>query len=211
MKCEDEYSTGYEYGKSFAINDIISTINDLEDSEFKKELIEYLRKEYKEYIRAFGKTSPTEYEKKFCYRSTYHYRGYDIDVFDDDYGQQYYFYFNNCCHGCGAYNIEYEECIRSVVDYYLDFIHMFREDDKRFFGIELRYLDHEHTKMGLVFRGEEIHVFDTNKYSEKEAIEKSIVLLNKVFDSEEFQQMEKERVGRGELYLAELMEKEEHE
>lgn len=54
--------------------------------------------------------------------ATVHYRGYDVNVYNDDYGQSYYFYFDGRCIGCGAYNFDYEGCIHYEIDKKLDYI-----------------------------------------------------------------------------------------
>ena len=57
-----------------------------------------------------------------------HYRGYDINVYNDDYGQCYYFYFDGRCISCGAYNFDYEGCIHYEIDYKLDHIEIIHND-----------------------------------------------------------------------------------
>lgn len=47
-------------------------------------------------------------------------RGRRIPVYVDDAGQQYYFYYKGDCVGCGAYEEDYESCVRSHVDRALD-------------------------------------------------------------------------------------------
>lgn len=48
------------------------------------------------------------------------YRGERISVYDDDYGQAYYFLYKGKTYGCGAYNFDYIGEIMSVVDDDLD-------------------------------------------------------------------------------------------
>lgn len=207
MKKTNEYMRSYDYGKSNGITDVFNEITDLDETVTKKEILKLLKKKYPEYICAFGKQKPTKYENKFCYLKTYSYRGYKVRVYNDDYGQQYYFYFNNRCHGCGTYNFNYEDCIRYEIDHYLDDYYSLEKEDKRFFGAYLRYIDHEHTKMGLSFRGELLKTFDLSKYSEEETKQLSLAILNKLFESKEFQELEKERISKGNLYFSEMMGK----
>ena len=47
------------------------------------------------------------------------YKGFTVKLLDDDYGQQFYFYFNGKEYSCGAFNCYPEEEVRSVIDYYL--------------------------------------------------------------------------------------------
>ena len=191
-----EFDKGYEYGKSSGITDIFYEIEENINFKEKDKILKHLKKKYAEYIRNFGKTKPTKYEKKFCFLFTYHYRGYDIDVFDDDYGQQFYFYFNGHQSSCGAYNSDYESCIKYEIDNFLDIIHIFKDEKGRCIGAELRYIDNEHTKASLQFRLEEFKVFNMNEISEDKAIVESKKILNLLFDSDEFKKSEEERLGK---------------
>lgn len=51
-----------------------------------------------------------------------HYLGKHIMVFDDEPGQQYYFYYGGDCVGCGAYNPDYEDFIKGYLDDKINFI-----------------------------------------------------------------------------------------
>ena len=51
-----------------------------------------------------------------------HYLGKHIMVFDDEPGQQYYFYYKGNCIGCGAYNSDYEDFIKEYLDDKINFI-----------------------------------------------------------------------------------------
>ena len=207
MKKVNEYMDAYEDGKSDAITTVVDEINDMNEHASKKDILKFIKKKYAEYICSFGKNKPTKYENKFCYIKTYSYRGYKIRVYNDDYGQQYYFYFNNQNHGCGAYNLDYEDCIRYEIDHYLDDYCCLEKDDDRFFGAYLKYADHEHTKMELAFRGKQFYVFDLNKHNEEEIRQLSLEMLNELFESKKFQESEKERIAKGNLYISELMKK----
>lgn len=48
--------------------------------------------------------------------------GKRILVFNDDFGQQYYFYYKGKCVGCGAYNPDYEDFIKEYLDSKANFI-----------------------------------------------------------------------------------------
>lgn len=49
----------------------------------------------------------------------YHYKGYDIELLNDDYGQQFYFIFDGKEYGCGSFNTSPEYEVEAVIDYYL--------------------------------------------------------------------------------------------
>lgn len=191
-----EFDKGYEHGKSKGITDIFYEI--AENSNFKKkdEILKYIKEKYAEYIRDFGVTKPTKYEIKFCFLFTYSYRGYDIDIFDDDYGQQYYFYFNGHQCSCGAYNLDYESCIKYEIDNFLDIIHIFKDEKGHCIGAELRYIDNDHTKASLQFRLDELKVFNMNEISVDKAIAESKKILNSLFDSDDFKKSESERLRK---------------
>ena len=191
-----EFDKGYEYGKSIGITDIFYEIDENCNFKEKDKILKHLKRKYAEYIRDFGNTKPTKYEKKFCFLFTYHYRGYDIDVFDDDYGQQYYFYFNGHQCSCGAYNLDYESCIKYEVDNFLDIIHIFKDEKGHCVGAELRFIDNEHTKASLQFRLEELQVFNMNEISKENAVAESRKILNSLFDSDDFKKSEAERLRK---------------
>ena len=205
MKLKAFENKDQEYGKSLMINQVMNELSKMDDSSFKKEFTKILKKKYGEYIVSFGESKPTKYEKKFCYFKTINYRGYKIDVFDDDYGQSCYFYFNNHQYGCGTYNFEYEECIKYIVDEYLDKLFNFALIDKKYSGAYLRYVDHEHTKISFTYRMEKIKEFDASMSID--GIKKECInMLDNLFKNEEFIKMENERKSRGDLYFHELID-----
>lgn len=53
---------------------------------------------------------------------TIFYRGKAVRVFNDDPGQQYYFYYKGERIGCGAFNPDYEGFVKSFLDDRLDYI-----------------------------------------------------------------------------------------
>lgn len=69
----------------------------------------------------YGETEPTEYELKYCQlEEPFIYKGISIPLFNDDYGQQIYCYFNNQCFCFGAYNSSYREDLEYIIDKYLE-------------------------------------------------------------------------------------------
>jgi hypothetical protein len=206
MPKRTRFEQGYENGKlnavayvSYLIKEHLDKEHDI--SKFKEEF----EKQFKNYIPAFGKTEPTEYEKKHCYCKTHKYRGISVDIFDDDAGQCFYFYYKGKSYGCGTYNLFPEGEIESVIDRDLDFIHSFAEDNKDWFGAYLNYADINHKTARFTFRGEEIQVYDVTDGIDT-IIEDCKHKLTVLFASEEFQKMEAERKARGSLYFSELME-----
>lgn len=45
-----------------------------------------------------------------------HHMGKRVMVFDDEPGQQYYFYYGGRCVGCGAYSADYEDFVKEYID-----------------------------------------------------------------------------------------------
>lgn len=209
-KIQESFNRGYEQGKLNAIESIYFFVERLKDSKVKNKIKEFLLKEFEEYVPIFGETSPTAYEKKFCFVTTYTYRGLDIDIFNDDYGQCYYFYYKDKFHSCGTYNFDYESCVKYEVDRDLDKIMDFSIVDDKFFGAYCTYANHEHTKVDFTFRGELIDTYDVDKEA-KDSIEKicnsCVERLNKLFETPEFIKYEEERKAKGDLYFSELVEK----
>ena len=54
------------------------------------------------------------------YLTTYTYRGISVDIYVDEPGQQFYFYYHDKAVGCGAFNPDYEDVVRYFVDADLD-------------------------------------------------------------------------------------------
>ena len=133
------------------------------------------------------------------------------DIFDDDYGQQFYFYYKGHTHGCGTYNLEYEEYVKYIIDKDLDEICDLSKFDDRFFGAYCRYANHEHTKVDFTFRGELIDTYgidESDPNSIEKICQKCVKLLEKLFNNPEFIKMEEERIASGDLYFNELVKKE---
>lgn len=53
---------------------------------------------------------------------TIRYLGKRVRIFNDEAGQQYYFYYEGSCVGCGAYNPSYEDFVKGYLDSRLSFI-----------------------------------------------------------------------------------------
>jgi len=219
---QDPNMRNYEWGQSVCatrVNSLIEEVSNMDlDSKLRlnkfKIFIEKFRKEWDGYIYKIGKTKPSKYEMKFNYLKTYKYRGYKIKVFNDDYGQQYYFYFNNECHGCGTYNFDYEGCIRYEVDHYLDDIFDFWDLDIKYAGARLKFNNHEHTEILFTYRMDSLKIFFPNEDGtfDIEDIKKQCVkMLDELFASEEFQKSESERKASGNLYFSEMISQMEEE
>lgn len=65
---------------------------------------------------------PSVNELMDCKVDVVYHRGKVIWVFNDDAGQQLYFYYKGECVGCGAYNPDYEDFIKRYLDDKMDFI-----------------------------------------------------------------------------------------
>jgi hypothetical protein len=77
--------------------------------------------------------------------ATVHYRGYDINVYNDDYGQCYYFYFDDRCISCGTYNLDYESCVHWEVDQKLDHIETIYNEKPYHPSAEIRWMFDQET------------------------------------------------------------------
>ena len=77
--------------------------------------------------------------------TTVHYRGYDINVYNDDYGQCFYFYFDNRCITCGTFNPYYKEYIQYEIDNKLDFIEIIHNQKPHHPSAEIRWMTDETT------------------------------------------------------------------
>lgn len=157
----NKFGQGYENGKLNTVSYVSYLIKEYLDKgqdipKFKEEF----EKKFVEYIPALGDTEPTEYERKHCYCKTHKYRGISVDIFDDDTGQCFYFYYKGKVYGCGTYNLFPEREIESVIDRDLDFIHSFADDNKDWFGAYLNYADVDHKTARFTLRGGEIKVYD---------------------------------------------------
>ena len=80
--------------------------------EFAKKVLIDIHNEEKENDGYFV-TSDSSDTRIFCYK------GFEVEVKDDEYGQQFYFEFNGKEYSCGAFNPYPEEEIKWVIDRYL--------------------------------------------------------------------------------------------
>lgn len=212
---DDPNYRNFEWGKV----DLASEVNNLLDASIKeninlKEFAKKFKKEYALYIASYGSKKPTKFELKFNYLETYKYRGFNIKIFDDDYGQQYYFYFNNKCIGCGAYNFDFKGCIENEVDHYLDDIFDFSSLDKKYSGAHLKYNNHEHTEILFTYRLEEVGLFyprEDGTFNIEDIKKQCIKSLDNLFASKEFQESERNRKAKGNLYFHEMIEQMEND
>jgi hypothetical protein len=79
------------------------------------------------------------------YVTTILYRDHEIDVFMDDYGQQYYFNLDGRDIGCGTYNFDYEDCVRYYVDEKLDHIEIIHNEKPHHPSAEVRWSFNQET------------------------------------------------------------------
>ena len=207
-KAQQQFENGYEQGKLSVVSHLYYEFSN-KKKVGKDKLLKFLRENYEEYVPEFGSEKQTPYEKRFCYMTTVVYRNQKVDVFVDDYGQQYYFYYKNKSYSCGAYNFEYEDYIHYIIDEDLDYILNLAFMDKRFFGAYCKYANHEHTKVDFTFRGVLIDTYDIDA-NDKDSLEKicndCVERLNKLFDDPEFIKHEEERKAKGNLYFNEIVE-----
>lgn len=174
---------------------------------------EKLKNEFPYDYMDWGKEKPSLYELKHCYCTTYEYRGLKIDIFDDDYGQCFYFFFNGRHISCGTY-CPYEDAVEYTIDSYLDDIFSFKEIDDKYWGAYLKYNNHEHNEILFTYRGEEVGLFYPNEKGEFdiEDIKKQCVeMLEHLFANKEFQEQEKARKEKGNFYIDELIKQTEKE
>ena len=66
------------------------------------------------------------------------YRGFVVPIYSDDNGQQFYCKFNNEEIGFGAYNTNYQDDLKYLIDNSLDTIHVFEQP---YFGAKLEYFN----------------------------------------------------------------------
>jgi len=215
---DDPNYRNFEWGKV----DLASEVNKLLDESLKeniniKDFAKKFKKEYAPYIASYGSKKPTKFELKFNYWKTYNYRGFKVKIFDDDYGQQYYFYFKGKCIGCGAYNFDWEGCVQYGVDHYWDEIYDVSNLDKKYLGAYLQYNNHEHTEILFTYRMEEAGLFypkEDGTFDIEDIKKQCVDGLEHLFASKEFQESEAQRKANGNLYFSEMleqMEKEENE
>ena len=198
---------GYDMGISSAVGRIFREVEEMKDSKAKKALLDYIWKNFEEYIPNFGSDEPSAYERKFCYHTTYTYRDIPVEIFSDDNGQCFYFYYKGKSYGCGSFNPDYEEVVKYVIDHDLDDIINFAE--RGFYGGFCKYANWEHTKVDFIFRGELVETFDVDE-SDPESVVKIWKecerRLEELWKNPEFIKAEEERKSGGNLYFSEMLE-----
>lgn len=142
------------------------------------------------------------------YVTTYTYRGISVDVCADDCGQCYYAEMFGHIENFGSFNPDYKGCIEYIIDEKLDTIKNLSTIDKKYRGGVVKYKDHDHKTIVLVYRLEETLEWDASKVSEKEAIKQATKALDWLFTTPEFKKYEEERIARGDLYIDELIARE---
>lgn len=85
------------------------------------------------------------------------YRGFEVPIYVDDPGQQFYCYWEGETLGFGSYNTNYEDDLRYIIDQKLDTIHYF---DGPFFGAKLEWFDNGgYRDIRLLWRQRIVRVF----------------------------------------------------
>ena len=90
---------------------------------------------------------------------TYTYRGISVDIYNDDFGQQFYCTLFGEEVGFGAFNLNYREDLEYLIDEKLDVITRFPKSPK-FHGSCLRWFDNGgHRDIKLTYRQRILKVF----------------------------------------------------
>lgn len=93
------------------------------------------------------------------YVETYTYRGISVDIYNDDYGQQFYCTLFGEEIGFGAFNLNYREDLEFLIDEKLDVITRFPKSQK-FLGSCLRWFDNGgYRDIKLTYRQRLLKVF----------------------------------------------------
>lgn len=207
------FEEGYEQGMSRILSHLKYEIAELEESGAKKvldKIKDWMWKNYEEYIPNFGYDEPSKYEMKFCFVRTYTYRDINVDIFCDDNGQCYYFYYGGKCHTCGSFNSDYESVVKYTIDHDLDYIANFGKVG--YYGGICKYANWEHTKVDFIFRGELIETFDVDENDPESVVkiwQECERRLKKLWENPEFIKAEESRKAGGNLYFSEMLEDEE--
>ena len=97
---------------------------------------------------------------------TLDYRGIHVDFYDDDYGQQVYTYFDNEEIGFGAYNMNYKEDMKYLIDKKLDTIYEF-DLDSGYLGTCISWFDNNGWEdIKITYRTRTLKVINTEKRRE---------------------------------------------
>lgn len=93
------------------------------------------------------------------YIETYNYRGISIDIYNDDYSQQFYCTLFGEEIGFGAFNLNYRDDLKFLIDEKLDVITRFPRSHK-FHGACLRWFNNGgHRDIKLTFKQRILKVF----------------------------------------------------
>lgn len=121
------------------------------------------------------------------------YRKVHVDFYDDDYGQQVYTIWEGKEFGFGAYNLNYKEDMKYLIDEKFDLITRFPElQQERIYGAKLSFFfnGYGYRDIGLYARGRLIKVFLLENQAEnyfptedeqKNLIEESTEILRKYY------------------------------
>ena len=145
------------------ITDIVEQIDKKEKpSKDLKTIRDYICARYSQYYMHFGTTDPTPYENKFCFVAKYIHRGVAVDVYMDDCGQQYYFYYKHQAYSCGAY-CDFEPVVKYIIDNDLDTICSYVDHNPKFAGAYCRFANKAHTKVNITYRNEVVKTYKVDK------------------------------------------------
>ena len=90
---------------------------------------------------------------------TYAYRGISVDIYNDDYGQQFYCTLFGEEVGFGAFNLNYREDLEYLIDEKLDVITRFPKSP-RFRGASLRWFNNgEYRDIKLTYKQRILKIF----------------------------------------------------
>jgi len=136
----------------------------------------------------------------------YSYRGIKAPIYVDDAGQQFYTTIFGQSYSFGAYtpiDICYDE-IEYIIDEHLDVVHRFQT--KPYYGACIRYDKDEKRTVVLYYRLEKICELPDGLTLEQQ-IDFCKKKLDEKFASPEYQEAEKKRLEKNDLYFNEIVEK----
>lgn len=88
------------------------------------------------------------------------YRGFEVPIYLDDPGQQFYCYWEGEVLGFGSYNTNYQEDLKFIIDQKLDIIHYFEEP---YWGAKLVWFDNGgYRDVKLTYRQRVLKIFVLN-------------------------------------------------
>lgn len=91
---------------------------------------------------------------------TLEYRGYHVDFYNDDFGQQVYTYFDGEEIGFGTYNFNYKDDMKYIIDNKLDVISNFSElQDEGIYGAQARwFINSGYDDIQVIYKGRIIYI-----------------------------------------------------